>query len=130
MDWEAIKEVLKWLEPYGFIFVIAICAYTFVLTVGRALQLVQSFRIKNIIAFIYIIAGMFFYFYFRQDYSFKEIDIYLNIVIFSSFSMLFYMIVLWRLLDRADGFMDKWFSKDKGFSIPKKKKALKKSPPK
>lgn len=129
MSWEAVKEILMWLEPYAFIFVIAFCAYTFVLILGRAFELIKSFRIKNAIAFIYILAGMFFYFHFRRHQPYG-IEFILNIVVFGSFSMLFYMVVLWRFFDRADAFFDKWFGKDKGFIVPKKKKVLKKNPPK
>lgn len=125
MSWDIVKEVLSWLEPYAFVFVIAFCAYTFVLVIGRAMEFVHSFRVKNAVAFIYIIGGMFFYFEFRRGMSYN-LELALNITVFSSFSMLFYMLVLWRLFDRTDGFLDKWFGKDKGFEGDNKPPSKKK----
>lgn len=129
MSWEIVKEILLWLEPYAFIFVVAICAYTTVLMLGRGMKFVESPRVKNIIATIYIVVGLFFYFKYYKGHPY-DIKLFLGVIMFSCFSLLFYMLVLWRLFDRMDSFFDKLIGKDKGDpSFPKKKKVPKKKPP-
>jgi len=127
MSWEAIKEILLWLEPYGFVFVVALCAYSFVLMIGRGLDLVESYKIKNMIAIVYIYIGTACYFYFYKGET-LSLNLALLIIMFGSFSMLFYMIVLWRFFARADAFLDKWFASDEDFKKnPKNKKKILKS---
>lgn len=127
MEWSSIKEILVWLEPYLFIFIIATCAYTFVLILGRMFDLIHKYKIKNLITIIYIFGGMFIYFRFYRDVK-SLFSLVMNIIIFGSFSSLFYMLFLWRLIDRTDALLDKWIGKDKGFkaSTGKRTKKIKK----
>lgn len=126
MEWENIKEILIWLEPYLFVFIIALCAYSFVLILGRMLNIIHSYQVKNAIAIIYIYGGTYLYFRYYRELAIS-LELFISIIVFGSFSILFYILVLWRMFDRTDAFLDKWFGKDKGFTEPPKKK---KSPPK
>ena len=78
---------------------------------GRMTMITKSDRIKNFIAFLTIVGCNFYYFNYIMvdDNLFGRIW---RIVIFTSISILFYILIGFKLFSRMDNFLDKHFAKD------------------
>ena len=115
-------SVLQWLEPFIFIPIIALTSLGVVYIFGRMLGWIKNIHVKTSFAIISIFSGMWLYtFIYRQkEYNSQTI---LETIMFSCLSILFYVLVCFRLFDRVDLFFDR-FAKDKG--DPTKNPPLKK----
>lgn len=85
---------------------------------GRMLGLVKTNTSKNVVAFISMVGSYVFYFFYYQKNPNLMQSVW-HILIYFSISVLFYVLIGFKLYDRVDGLLDK-ISVDK--TLPKDKK--------
>ena len=101
-------------------FIVFIIGLSIVYVFGRMLSLVHSPRIKNFIALIIIISCYIFYFHWiKMDFSIFE-KIWYSLV-YSSLSILFYVLLGFKLYDRIDHLLDNKIAPDTKEEIIKAK---------
>jgi len=82
--------------------------------IGRMLELIKSARSKNLIAFFAILTINTFYSY--NFLSFNSISLLIwDIALYSSYCILLYDLLGFKLYDRLDDLLDKKIGKDKPF---------------
>ena len=128
MDWNTL---LFSLEPFLFIPVISLAALGIVYMFGRMLGIVNNYHVKNVLAIISILAGMYLYsFVYRQ----REINpqSILDTILYFCIAIIFYVLVCFRLYDRIDSLLDRVAKDDGGpteESLHKKKHKPRKKKP-
>lgn len=89
---------------------------------GRMLEIVNSNRGRNLIAILvaYPLAYWSIIIYDMQELI-HPMEIYWRTLVYGSMSCIFFVLIGWRLFDRADKFLDKKFAPDDGRKYRNKK---------
>jgi len=78
---------------------------------GRMLELIHGFRVKNLLAFFSIVVlNIFYSWYFYETQT--PIELFWEVSVFSSFCILVYVLVGFKLYDRVDHLLDKKIADD------------------
>jgi len=78
---------------------------------GRMLELIHGFRVKNLLAFFSIVVlNIFYSWYFYETQT--PIEFFWEVSVFSSFCILVYVLVGFKLYDRVDHLLDKKIADD------------------
>ncbi len=89
-----------------------------VFAIGRLLELVYTDHSKNILAFLFILSLSFA----QQRTIFINFEVIYSTIELTAISVIFYILVCWKLYSRVDSILDKWFGKDKFKPTIKRKK--------
>jgi len=95
------EEIIKLISILLLPFTTFIIALGFVYVIGRMLEIVNSYKIKNVIA-LFIMIGSYYYYFFILTPSFSLEETIWYMIIYTSISVIFYVVLGFKFYERMD----------------------------